>query len=121
MEKRFENLKVWQKSKDLIINVYKVINEFPEYEKYAMTGQMRRAVNSICANIAEGTGRKSDKELINFLYIARGSLEETKSFLIISYELNYITNAQLEDLLLKSETIGRMLSGLIKSIKNNTR
>ena len=116
MEKRFENLKVWQKSSNYIVDVYKILIQFPAYEKYAMTDQIRRAVNSICANIAEGTGRRTDKDFIHFLYIARGSLEEVKSFLIISKKLGYISEGQLKELIDKAETIGKMLSGLIKSL-----
>lgn len=116
LDSSFENLKVWQKSNDFVIDVYKVLTQFPEYEKYAITAQIRRAVNSICANIAEGTGRRTKKDYLNFLYIARGSLEEVKSFLIVSKKLGYIREEQLMELKEKADTIGKMLNGLIRSL-----
>lgn len=91
MDNSFENLKVWQKSTHLIIGVYEVLTQFPDYEKCAMTAQIRRSVNSICANIAEGTGRRTKKDYINYLYIARGSLQEVKSFLLVSKKLGYVS------------------------------
>ncbi|SHE62198.1 four helix bundle protein [Alkalibacter saccharofermentans DSM 14828] len=81
MENNFENLLVWQKSRDLTMVLYDIIDNFPDEEKYAMGSQLRRAVNSISANIAEGTGRGSNKDFANFLYFARGSLFETKNFI----------------------------------------
>jgi four helix bundle protein len=75
-------------------------------------------VNSICANIAEGTGRRTLKDFVNFLYIAKGSLEETKSFFIIANDLRYIDNENYALLKEQSDEIGRMLNGLIKSLQN---
>lgn len=116
MDNSFENLKVWQKSTHLIIGVYEVLTQFPDYEKYAMTAQIRRSVNSICANIAEGTGRRTKKDYINYLYIARGSLQEVKSFLLVSKKLGYVSENQLIELIEQADTIGKMLNGLIKSL-----
>jgi len=118
MDKKFYNLQVWHKSRQLILTTYSLLENFPEYEKYDMCSQLRRSVNSICANIAEGTGRRTLKDFVNFLYIAKGSLEETKSFFIIANDLRYIDNENYALLKEQSDEIGRMLNGLIKSLQN---
>lgn len=118
MGSSFEYLKVWQKSSDFIIEIYDILLQYPDYERYAMVSQIRRATNSVCANIAEGTGRRTKKDFINFLYVARGSLEEVRSFLLISERLGYINKEELNKLKVNSETISKMLNGLIKSLYN---
>jgi four helix bundle protein len=118
MDKKFYNLQVWHKSRQLILTTYSLLENFPEHEKYAMCSQLRRSVNSISANIAEGTGRRTLKDFVNFLYIAQGSLEESKSFFIIANDLNYIDNKNYALLKEQSDEIGRMLNGLIKSLQN---
>lgn len=82
-----------------------------------MTSQIQRAVSSIPANIAEGWGRGSKREYIQFLKISRGSLFELETHLFLSRELNYLTQKDLEALLLKTEEAGRMLNGLITSLE----
>ncbi|MFZ7121273.1 MAG: four helix bundle protein [Eubacteriaceae bacterium] len=117
MERSFENLKVWQKSKAFIIKIYKALSLFPVDEKYSMVDQIKRCSNSICANIAEGTGKNTDKDLINYLYIARGSLNETKSFLIVANELGFLNDESFVELYYNANEIGKMLNGLINSLK----
>ena len=72
-------MEVWKKSMDLVESVYQMTNIFPDSEKFGLTNQIRRAVVSIPSNIAEGSGRKSDKELIQFIHIAIGSLAEVET------------------------------------------
>ncbi|NTW72175.1 MAG: four helix bundle protein [Eubacteriaceae bacterium] len=120
MDRKFENLIVWQKSKDLIVDIYELLYKFPESEKYAMSSQIRRAVNSVCANIAEGSGRNTDKDFIHFLFMSKGSLEETKSFLYIANELGYINKDDLNRFIDRINEVGKILGGLIKSLNNST-
>ena len=86
----YKELKVWQKSVSLCIELYGIVKKFPENERYGLITQIQRASASVPANIAEGWGRGSTKEYIQFLHIARGSLMELETHLIISQQLCYI-------------------------------
>lgn len=90
-----KELDVWKKSIDLVELVYQLTNDFPDSEKFGLTNQIRRAVVSIPSNIAEGSGRKSDKELIQFLHIALGSLAEVETQYLISLRLKYIVKNEI--------------------------
>jgi four helix bundle protein len=93
-----KDLEVWKKSMDLVEIIYQLTNNFPDTEKFGLTNQIRRAVVSIPSNIAEGSGRKSDKELIQFVHIALGSLAEVETQYLISLRLKYVVrNEKLED------------------------
>ena len=94
----FRKLIIWQLSHQLVIKVYSIIKKFPSFEKFILINQLIRAVISIPANIAEGYGRRSKKEFIQFLFISIGSLEETRYYIILSQELGYITQKEQEDL-----------------------
>jgi len=85
-------------------------------EKYALSSQLKRASLSIAANIAEGKGRSSNKDFIRFLYIARGSLEESKSHLIFAKELGYVSESDFIAISKIAEEVGLTLNGLIKSL-----
>ena len=113
----YRELEVWKKAVSLVVEVYRVTKSFPREELYALTSQMQRASISIPANIAEGWGRGTKKEYIQFLKIARGSLLELETHLIISQKLNYITQRDLEVLLMKTQEVGKMLNGLINSLE----
>jgi len=115
--KSYEELDVWQKGVSLAIEVYKVTELFPRSERFGLTGQIRRAATSIPANIAEGWGRGSTKEYIQFLLVARGSLLELETHLVISQKLNYVKEEQFEDLKMQTRRIGRMLNGLIQALR----
>ena len=115
--KSYEELDVWQKGVSLAIEVYKVTELFPRSEQFGLTGQIRRAATSIPANIAEGWGRGSTKEYIQFLLVARGSLLELETHLVISQKLNYVKEEQFEDLKMQTRRIGRMLNGLIQALR----
>jgi four helix bundle protein len=113
----YKDLLVWQKSIDLVADCYKLTEKFPSVEIYGLTQQLRRASVSIPSNIAEGNGRQSKNEYVHFLYISRGSLKEVETQLIIAERLNFISKHQLAEMLQKVDEIGRMLTGLIRSIK----
>lgn len=90
--KTFEDLSVWQKAKDLILEIYRYTKSFPKEEVYNLTSQIRRSALSVAANIAEAFGRYHYLDKNKFYYNARGSLEELRSHFIISKELFYISN-----------------------------
>ncbi|TGN29736.1 four helix bundle protein [Empedobacter tilapiae] len=95
----YRNLDIWQKSLEILRLVYDLSNKFPESEKYGLTVQIKRAVVSILSNIAEGSGRNSNQQMINFLSISKGSAFEVEAQLIIAFELNYITESELNEAL----------------------
>ncbi len=112
----FEDLKIWQLSHGLTLQIYQLTRRFPDDERYGLTSQIRRSMSSVPANIVEGRGRATKKEYIQFLYIARGSLEETKYHLILAKDLQYITGATCDNLMDQCKEIGRMINGLINSL-----
>lgn len=114
----FEDLEVWQKA----VNFAKIVIDLSEEidtgrKHYRLIEQLEAASTSIALNIAEGKGRYSKKEFVQFLYIARGSLYETVTLLIIFHKKNWIKDIQLEEIKSIGDEIGRMLSSLINSIK----
>ncbi|MFH1545502.1 MAG: four helix bundle protein [archaeon] len=110
----FKQLNVWQRAHQFTLDVYKETAQFPANEKYGITSQLRRASSSIAANIAEGTGRQTNKGFLSFLYISMGSVKECESFLVLAKDLKYLKNERLfSDL----ESIAKMLNRLIKSIQ----
>lgn len=113
----WRDLKVWQKAHALVLEIYKLTNSFPKEEIYGLTSQIRRSSSSVPANIVEGQSRNTTKEYIQFLYNARGSLEETRYHLFLAQDLGYIEKdpyACLED---QCEEVSKMLNSLIKSMK----
>ncbi len=116
--KSFEDLDVWKKSIDLVAYIYKIIKFLPREELYGLSDQIRRSAISIPSNIAEGHQRLSTKEYIRFLSIARGSLGELKTQIIICVRLGYLNQEQADVILINCDQIGRMLQGLIKSLYN---
>lgn len=115
----FEKLDAWQVSHELVLLVYKITKDFPPEEKYSLTSQIRRAAISVPANLAEGNQRKSSKEFIQFCYTSKASLAEVKYFLILSRDLNNITNQQFFKLESKTTTVLKLINGLIKYLKTN--
>ena len=106
-----KNLTVWSKSIELAEEIYKITKEFPKEELYGIVSQIRRSAVSISANIAEGAARNSNKEYIQFLYIALGSLSELETELIISNRVGYLKNELIFKKLIE---IKKLLLGLIK-------
>ncbi len=113
----FQNLKVWQVAHKLVLEIYNITKQFPDNERFRLTDQICRSAISIAANIAEGKGRNTLKEYIQFLYNARGSLEETKYHLILSKDLGYINENKFKELIVGYDQVGKMLNGLINSLK----
>src|SRR5207249_922227 len=91
MIKTFCDLEVWRKAHRVVLDVYKLTNPFPKSERFGVVSQLRRAAYSIPANIAEGFGRRSTKELLHFLAVSNGSLEELRYFLLLSRDLCYLS------------------------------
>lgn len=109
----FQDLQVWQKSKELTIAIYGI---FKENKDYGFRDQIQRATISIMNNLAEGHGRSGSNEFRHFVSIAKGSANEVQSMLIIARELSYISNGQYFVLESNTTEIIRMLSGLYKSL-----
>lgn len=116
---KHQELEVWNKSMELVTNIYLLTKNFPKEELYGLTNQMRRCAVSIPSNIAEGCSRFSDKETLKFLSIALGSISELETQLIISKNIEYTDN--IEQLMTKIEVVKKLLLGLIKYLntKNN--
>lgn len=115
--KTYRDLIVWQKAMSFVTNIYKLTNEFPKEEIYALTSQIRRSAVSIPSNIAEGFGRNSKKEYVRFLQIAMASLFELQTQLQIAANLEYFTKELFEEFFELSREIERMLSSLIRKLK----
>ena len=111
---KFEDIIAWQKAGKLTLDIYKI---FKKCRDYNFKDQIQRATVSIMNNIAEGFERKSNKEFIRFLYIAKGSCGEVRSMLYLAMRLNYITEKDFQNFYKKSIEISKVLSGLIKSLK----
>lgn len=101
----------------MTLKVYKATQAFPQKERYRLTDQLCRSASSVPANIAEGTGRNTLKEYVQFLYTARGSIEETKYHLILAKDLGYLPLSDFNDLMEGYNEVGKMLNGLINSLK----
>lgn len=116
-ETGFRSLEVWKLAMDLTVAVYKATRDFPKHETYGVTSQVRRAVASVAANIAEGNGRTHTGDYLRHLSIARGSLVETETFVELSIRLGYLSNESAGPLLEMQTRVGQMLWKLIKSIE----
>ncbi|MEI7597546.1 MAG: four helix bundle protein [Bacteroidota bacterium] len=115
-----KELDVWKNAVDLSVDIYKIISTFPNDEKYGLSSQIKRSAISIASNIAEGCGRKSDKELINFLHISMGSLAELETQIIIAERIELISNLNKIHLDEKIEITGKLIMGFIRYLKNKT-
>ncbi|MDG5789299.1 four helix bundle protein [Evansella sp. AB-P1] len=107
---------VWQRSHELVLNVYALTKGFPREEQYGLTSQIRRAVVSIPSNIVEGKARGSRVEYKRFLLIARGSLEEVKYQLLLAKDLNYIDEKSYSNSLGIADEVGKMINGLVNKL-----
>ena len=114
--KNFKELKVWQKSVELVTSIYQTTKVFPKEEQFGIINQIRRCAVSVPSNIAEGFGRNSDNDFKRFLSISKGSLYEFETQLEISYRLNYIGLSDFETLNSLAIEIDKMINGLIKSL-----
>jgi four helix bundle protein len=115
--KSYQDLIAWRKAVALVTHIYSTTTTFPKHEIYGLVSQLRRASVSIASNIAEGHGRRTPGEFVQFLCQARGSLCEVETQIIIARELTYITMDEVERLLTETDRLGRIMSGLISSIE----
>src|SRR6266700_475891 len=115
--KSFEDLTVWQEAHKLTLEIYKLTVKYPMGEKYGIVSQLRRSSSSVPANIAEGFGRATTRELLRCLQIARGELEETRYFVLLSRDLGYITPQDCQSVSEQCDTAGRLINALGSSLK----
>jgi four helix bundle protein len=118
MGESYRDLIAWRKAMDLVTDIYSATRFFPRDELYGLTNQLRRAAVSAPSNIAEGQARFSRKEFHHFLSPARGSLVEIETQLMIAQNLEYLSLLQVQPLLHRASELGRVLNGLIASIKS---
>jgi len=115
--KQFEDMEVWQVAKQVVIEVYRLTRDGALSRDYGFKDQLQRAAVSIMANIAEGYERGGKRELIQFLYIAKGSAAETRSLIHVGTELGYLTEDQRTATLQRVTSIGRQLGGFIRYLE----
>lgn len=112
----FRDLIVWQKAMSLVTDVYRLTKGFPNDELYGLSSQLRRSAVSIPSNIAEGFGRSTPLDYSRHLYIARGSLYEMQTQLELSFNLRYMNENKFNELIYRSNEIGKMLNSLISKL-----
>lgn len=113
----YRELIVWQKSMDLVTQIYKITKGFPKEELYGLVNQIRRCAISIPSNIAEGFGRSGTQDYLRFLHISRGSLFELQTQLEVCGNIDYISSGELGNLYPACDDVGKLLNGLIKKLK----
>ena len=116
---KFEDLIVWQKSVDLVVETYKLVKLLPAEELYALSNQMKRAAVSIPSNIAEGQERGTTKDFVRFLYMAKGSKGELETHLLICTRLLYLTHTDIATAQNLLHEIGKMLNSLILKLNSS--
>lgn len=117
MSSSFKDLLVWQKAHQFVLEIYRITKDFPKDEIYGLTSQFRRAAVSIPANISEGYTRKGEKDKLRFYNIAQGLLEECRYYIILSNDLEYTKNTEINNLL---EEISKMLVAYMSKKKRNS-
>jgi four helix bundle protein len=115
---RFSDLTVWQKAHELTLATHRLTENFPRWEQFGIVSQLRRSASSVSANIAEGFGRRTTKELLRYLQISRGELEETRYFLILSRDLGHISPVDFEHMDGRCNSVGQLINALGRSLKN---
>ena len=114
----FKNLKIWQLARNFVKDIYVLTKKFPDDERFGLTQQIRRAVISIPSNIAEGAGRGTDKDFSHFLDIANGSAFEVETQLILSFDLNYISQTEFDNINDKLQLMEKMICNFNNSLKS---
>jgi len=112
----FRNLIVWKKAMSFTKSIYLLTKGFPREELFGLVAQLRRAAVSVPGNIAEGKGKNSDRDLLKFLYISRGSLNECETYIELAYSLDYINQNQYEQIIKERGEVGFLLHQLIQSL-----
>ena len=115
--RRYQDMTLWQRAVDLAVACYDCTDSFPSQERFGLTVQLRRAAVSIPSNIAEGQGRDSRREFLYHLSVARGSLQELETLLILAERRNYPSTEQLKNVRELCGHVGRMLTGLRTALR----
>lgn len=115
--KHHQDLIVWQRGVDLVVEVYSATERWSTSEKFGLTNQIRRAAVSIPSNVAEGHGRGGDREFSRFLSIARGSLREVETHLVIAHRLKFLSESEFDRATAKCDELGRLLQGLSRRLQ----
>ena len=116
---RFTDIKVWQRSHALALEIYRHTQAFPKDERYGVTSQLRRAAVSVATNIAEGSKRRSNPDYARFLNMAEASLAETEYLCILSRDLNYLSGEAADALIVEAAEIARMLNALREKVESS--
>ncbi|MBI3124542.1 MAG: four helix bundle protein [Ignavibacteriales bacterium] len=119
--RNFKELKIWQKSRELVKNVYSITEKFPSDERFGLISQMRRAAVSIVSNIAEGSGKESEKEFLRFLETAYSSAFELETQFVLSEDLGFLDHKENEIVLELIQEIQKMIYSFSKTIKSNIK
>ena len=114
----FRNLNVWHKAHELTLRIYSLTRGFPQDERFGLTSQLRRACASICANLAEGCCRNSDRDFARFVDIAMGSGSEVEYFLLLARDLNHLIESDYASLDEEILEVKRMLTGLMQRLRS---
>jgi four helix bundle protein len=115
--KSFEDLEVWRKAHELTLLIYRLTRAFPPDERFGLISQLRRASSSVAANIAEGYGRRTTKELLRSLRIANGEAEETRYFSLLSKDLSYMNQQEFDTVNQWCRSVSQLLSALGRSLQ----
>lgn len=115
---KFTQLNAWKESHKLVLLIYQTTGRFPSKEKFVLVPQMNRCVISVSSNIAEGFTRQGKKEKVQFYFMAKASLTELENQIIITRDLRYLSEENFKIITGQSEVVGRLLTGLIRSIKS---
>src|SRR3954453_5388428 len=115
--KTYQDLFAWQRGMDLAEETYKLTHDFPSEERFGLVSQLRRASVSVPSNIAEGHQRSSASDYVRYLHIARGSLAEAETQIVLATRLKFLTSRGAESWLTTASEVGSLLNGLIASLK----
>ena len=116
--KHYTDLIAWQKAMDLVVAVYRATDAFPPRERFSLANQVRKAVVSVPSNIAEGQGRATTRDFVHSLHVARGSLQEVETQLIIARRLSYLRGKTERELVQATTELSRILNGLIHALSS---
>lgn len=121
MSVSYKDLVVWQQAMDLVELIYQASGRWPQSERYGLVAQVRRAAVSVVSNVAEGQGRNSRGEFLQFLGNAKGSLLETETQILLAQRLKYLNDEEAREILDKIERVSRLLYGLMQSLKKSEK
>lgn len=117
--KSYKDLIVWQKAMKLVKTIYTITKKYPKEEIYGLTSQLRISAVSVACNIAEGQARNSTGEFKQFIGVSKGSLAETETLILLSNDLNLISDMELKEIIKLTDEVGKLLNGLLNSLKTS--